>query len=308
MSNKMRIGVLLGGESSERSVSLKSGECVVNAIESLGHEAISIDPKHIDVTLMGFFKLDKVFIALHGGIGESGHVQALLDLLKIPYTGSGTLASAMSLNKLNSKEIWQSNSLKSADWVTLHKHAPMDDIKAQLLSVVCPVVVKPISQGCSIGVSKVDNNADLLEAVITAFEYDDDILIESFIAGREYTCAVLNGEALPIVQIRSEQFFDYDAKFGSQSATYHCPSDLTSEQERDMQVLALNAYNALGCRGWGRVDTILDESGDVFLIEMNTIPGMTTRSVFPMAAKEAGLSFEQVISSLLDSAKYEDIC
>ncbi|MCW8328993.1 D-alanine--D-alanine ligase [Photobacterium sp. SDRW27] len=302
----MRVGVLTGGDSSERMVSLKSGNCIADAIESLGHEAVKIDPRHIDITLQGFFNLDKVFIALHGGMGESGHIQALLDLLKIPYTGSGLLASANSLNKLKTKEIWKSNALTSADWITVNKHTPTPEIKTSLSDLKYPVVVKPLNQGCSIGVSKADTADQLFDSLLGAFEYDDDILVESFITGREYTCAILNDEPLPVVQIRSEQFFDYDAKFGSQSATYHCPSDLTPEEEQHMQAIALKAYQALGCRGWGRVDTILSPSGEVFLIEMNTVPGMTTRSVFPMAAKEAGLSFEDTVEKLLASADYDN--
>ncbi|MDX1302903.1 D-alanine--D-alanine ligase [Photobacterium sp.] len=303
----MRIGVLLGGDSSEREVSLKSGKCIADAIESMGHEVMSIDPRHIDITLQGFFNLDKVFIALHGGMGEGGHIQALLDLLKIPYTGSGMLASALSLNKLKTKEIWRSANLKTADWLTVNKNISEKELKAMLSQAICPVVVKPLTQGCSIGIAKAENQAQLFEAVINAFEYDDTVLVESFITGREYTCAVLAGKPLPAVQIKSEAFFDFDAKFGSQSATYHCPSDLTLEQQTHMQLITLQAYEALGCRGWGRVDVILDENEEVHLIEMNTVPGMTTRSVFPMAAKESGLSFNDVVSSILDSACFDEV-
>lgn len=148
---------------------------------------------------------------------------------------------------------------------------------------------------------------ELYNALIDAFEYDDEILVEQFITGREYTCAILDGKALPVVQIKSDSFFDWDAKFGNQTATYHCPSDLTAEQEKAMQVAALTAYKTLGCRGWGRVDTFLDNQGKIWLIEMNTVPGMTTRSVFPMAAKEAGMSFEETIAALLESATYDDV-
>ncbi|PSW18000.1 D-alanine--D-alanine ligase [Photobacterium sanctipauli] len=303
----MRIGVLLGGDSSEREVSLKSGNCIASAIESLGHEAIKIDPRHIDITLQGFFNLDKVFIALHGGMGESGHIQALLDLLKIPYTGSGLLASATSLNKSKTKEVWKSHGLKTADWIQVNKHTPTESIKNSLADLTYPVVVKPLNQGCSIGITKADNPEQLFDALIKAFEYDDNILVETFITGREYTCAILDGQPLPSVQIKSDTFFDWDAKFGKQTATYHCPSDLTAEQEEKMQQAALKAYQVLGCRGWGRVDTFLDDEGEVHLIEMNTVPGMTTRSVFPMAAKEVGLSFEDTIAKLLDAASYDEV-
>lgn len=303
----MRIGIIYGGDSSERAVSLKSGNCIADAVESLGHEAIKIDPRHIDITLQGFFNLDKVFIALHGGMGESGHIQALLDLLKIPYTGSGLLASSISLNKLKTKEIWRSNGLRTADWIKVNKHIPTDTIKATLADLTYPVVVKPLNQGCSIGVSKASSPDELFKALVDAFEYDDDILVEQFITGREYTCAILDGKALPAVQIKSDTFFDWDAKFGDQTATYHCPSDLTDEQEKQMQEAALAAYKTLGCRGWGRVDTFLDDNGKVWLIEMNTVPGMTTRSVFPMAAKQAGLNFEETIAALLDSATFDDV-
>lgn len=303
----MRIGILYGGESSEREVSLKSGNCIADAVESLGHEAIKIDPRHIDITLQGFFNLDKVFIALHGGMGESGHIQALLDLLKIPYTGSGLLASSISLNKLKTKEIWRANGLPTADWIKVNKHTPTDTVKTTLAALSYPVVVKPLNQGCSIGVSKASSPEDLFNALVDAFEYDDDILVEQFITGREYTCAILDGKPLPVVQIKSDSFFDWNAKFGDQTATYHCPSDLTAEQEKAMQEAALTAYKTLGCRGWGRVDTFLDNEGKIWLIEMNTVPGMTTRSVFPMAAKEAGMSFENTIAALLESASFDDV-
>ncbi|MGF1680265.1 D-alanine--D-alanine ligase [Photobacterium makurazakiensis] len=303
----MRIGVLYGGDSSEREVSLKSGMCIADAIESLGHEAIKIDPRHIDITLQGFFNLDKVFIALHGGMGESGHIQALLDLLKIPYTGSGLLASSTSQNKHKTKEIWKANGLNTADWIQVNKHTPADSIKATLSNLTYPVIVKPLNQGCSIGITKADTPDSLFHALITAFEYDDNILVETFITGREYTCAILDGKPLPAVQIKSDSFFDWDAKFGNQTATYHCPSDLTAEQEQKMQQAALKAYQVLGCRGWGRVDTFLDDAGEVHLIEMNTVPGMTTRSVFPMATKEVGMSFEDTIAKLLDTASYDEV-
>jgi D-alanine-D-alanine ligase len=303
----MRVAVLLGGDSSEREVSLKSGKCIADALESMGHEVVSIDPRHIDITLQGFFKLDKVFIALHGGIGEGGHLQALLDLLKIPYTGSGMLASALSLNKMKTKEIWRYSNLKTADWLTVNKNMPEGKLEAILSQVICPVVVKPLTQGCSIGISKVETKDQLFDAVINAFEYDDTVLVESFITGREYTCAVLGDKALPVVQIKSDVFFDFDAKFGSQSATYHCPCDLSIEQQSRMQSIILQAYKALGCRGWGRIDVILDENDEVNLIEMNTVPGMTMRSVFPMAAEEFGLNFNDVVGEILDSACFDEV-
>ncbi|MEJ2765174.1 D-alanine--D-alanine ligase [Photobacterium sp. MCCC 1A19761] len=301
----MRIGILNGGDSSERSVSLKSGECIAKAVELLGYEAIKIDPRHIDVTLQGFFNLDRIFIALHGGIGESGHIQALCDMLKIPYTGSGLLASSTSLNKHKTKEIWKANGLNTAEWMIVSKKTPSDSIKETLSKLSYPVVVKPLNQGCSLGVTKADNPQDLFSALTAAFEYDEEVIVEAFIQGREYTCAILDDQALPVVQIKSETFFDWNAKFGNETATYHCPSDLTPEQERQMQAIALKAYQVLGCRGWGRIDTFLDDQGEIYLIEMNTVPGMTTRSVFPMAAKQAGISFEGVIEKLLRSATFD---
>ncbi|HIF9247903.1 TPA: D-alanine--D-alanine ligase family protein [Photobacterium damselae] len=301
----MRIGVLYGGDSSEREVSLKSGTRIIAAIESLGHEAIHLDPRYIDLSMLGFYKLDKVFIALHGGMGESGHVQSLLDILQIPYIGSGVLASAISLNKLKTKEIWQANDLITAPWVLIQKTMSQVDIMALCSELTFPVVVKPLNQGCSIGVAKADNEVQLWDALLAAFEYDTEVLVEQFIVGREYTCAVLNGESLPVVQICSEEFFDWNAKFGTQSATYHCPSDLTSIEEQTMQETILAAYQALGCRGWGRIDVLLTEHNDVYLIEMNTIPGMTERSVFPMAAAQAGLSYEALIEQLLDHAQFD---
>ncbi|MCG3865582.1 MULTISPECIES: D-alanine--D-alanine ligase [unclassified Photobacterium] len=303
----MRIGVLCGGRSSEREVSLKSGARIIAAIKTLGHEAIHLDPCDIDISMLNLYQLDKVFIALHGGIGESGHIQSLLDILQIPYVGCGLLSSAVSLNKLKTKEVWLANNLLTAPWVLIRKAMTQQEILACCQNITFPVVIKPLNQGCSIGVTKADNEEQLWHALLAAFEYDAEVLVEQFIAGREYTCAVLNDKALPVVQICSESFFDWSAKFGTQSATYHCPSDLNADEESAMQASALSAYQALGCRGWGRVDVILTENNDIYLIEMNTIPGMTERSVYPMAAAQAGFSYEELISELLDQAQFDHI-
>ncbi|WP_318500012.1 D-alanine--D-alanine ligase family protein [Photobacterium leiognathi] len=303
----MRVGVLCGGRSSEREVSLKSGAQIVSAVKALGHDVIQLDPCSIDLSMLNLYKLDKVFIALHGGLGESGHIQALLDILQIPYVGSGVLASAISLNKLKTKEVWSANGLLTAPWVLVRKSTYQSDILKACGEITFPVVIKPLNQGCSIGVAKADNEEQLWQALLAAFEYDDEVLVEQFIVGREYTCAVLNDEALPVVQICSDTFFDWSAKFGVQSATYHCPSDLSEQEEKSMQQVVKAAYKALGCRGWGRVDVLLTENNDVYLIEMNTIPGMTERSVYPMAAAQAGLTYEALIAKLLDKAQFDTI-
>ena len=303
----MRIGVLCGGRSSEREVSLKSGARIIAAVETLGHEAVHLDPCDIDLSMLNSYKLDKVFIALHGGLGESGHIQSLLDILQIPYVGSGVLASAVSLNKLKTKEIWLSNGLLTASWVLVRKPMTQSEILASCSELSFPVVIKPLNQGCSIGVTKADDQTQLWQALLAAFEYDSEVLVEEFIVGREYTCAVLNNEALPAVQICSDTFFDWSAKFGTQSATYHCPSDLTEQEEKVMQQTVMAAYHSLGCRGWGRVDVLLTENNDIYLIEMNTIPGMTERSVFPMAAARAGFSYEDLIAQLLGQAQFDTV-
>ncbi|KKD01742.1 D-alanine--D-alanine ligase family protein [Photobacterium halotolerans] len=303
----MRVGVLMGGESSERSVSLRSGHAVCEAIDELGHEAIAIDPVSLHATLEALQSVDKVFIALHGSLGESGHIQGLLDWLKIPYTGSGLATSALCLNKRRTRQILAQHGFHYANWVVVDRQQSLQAIQSAADAIGYPLVVKPSSQGCSIGVSKVESPAQLEAAVMQAFEYDHDILLEAFISGREYTCGILGDTALPVVQIRSETFFDWTAKFGAQTATYHCPSDLDSDTERAIQQLSLSAFQALGCRGWGRLDVILGDDGQLYPIEMNTSPGMTQRSVYPMASREIGLDFPRTIEQILALATFDPV-
>ncbi|MCM0147878.1 D-alanine--D-alanine ligase [Photobacterium galatheae] len=303
----MRVGVLMGGESSERSVSLRSGQAVSDAITELGYDVVAIDPKELYETLDALTSVDKVFIALHGSLGESGHVQGLLDWLKIPYTGSGLASSALCLNKLRTRQILAQRGFHYANWHSVHREHAMAENIAIADSMGYPLVVKPSSQGCSIGVNKVESPDELATAIRQAFDYDDDILLESFISGREYTCGILGDRALPVVQICSDTFFDWSAKFGAQTASYHCPSDLAAETEQAIQQLALNAFHALGCRGWGRLDVILGDDGKIHPIEMNTSPGMTPRSVFPMATREIGLDFPQTIEQILALASFDPV-
>ncbi|UTM56857.1 D-alanine--D-alanine ligase [Photobacterium sp. CCB-ST2H9] len=303
----MRVGVLMGGESSERSVSLRSGQAVSDAIAELGHDVVTIDPNELYKTLDALSSVDKVFIALHGSLGESGHVQGLLDWLKIPYTGSGLASSALCLNKLRTRQILAQQGFHYTKWYGVHRHQPMEEIIAAAESLGYPLVVKPSSQGCSIGVNKIESPDELPTAIRQAFDYDDDILLESFISGREYTCGILGEQALPVVQICSDTFFDWSAKFGAQTASYHCPSDLPPESELAIQQLAIRAFHALGCRGWGRLDVILGDDGNIYPIEMNTSPGMTPRSVFPMATRETGLDFTQTIEQILALASFDPV-
>ncbi|QUJ67920.1 D-alanine--D-alanine ligase [Photobacterium sp. GJ3] len=303
----MRVGVLMGGESSERSVSLRSGEAVCEAINQLGYEAISIDPCRLSDTLDALKSVEKVFIALHGNLGESGHIQGLLDWLEIPYTGSGLSSSSICLNKHRARQVLSEQGFHYAKWQAVHRSHNAEAIVAAAEHVGYPLVVKPTSQGCSIGVTKVSSPEDLSAAVRQAFDYDDNILLEGFISGKEYTCGILGDQALPVVQIRSETFFDWAAKFGTQTATYHCPSDLSPSEEQAIQAVSLAAFHALGCRGWGRLDIILGDDGRIYPIEMNTSPGMTPRSVFPMASREIGLDFAQTIESILALASFDPV-
>ncbi|NAW88884.1 D-alanine--D-alanine ligase [Photobacterium halotolerans] len=303
----MRVGVLMGGESSERSVSLRSGQAVCEAIDELGHEVIAIDPSSLHDTLAVLQSVDKVFIALHGSLGESGHIQGLLDWLKIPYTGSGLATSALCLNKLRTRQILAQHGFHYANWAAVHRQQSLQEIQSAADALGYPLVVKPSSQGCSIGVSKVESPAQLETAVMQAFDYNHDILLEAFISGREYTCGILGDTALPVVQICSDTFFDWTAKFGAQTATYHCPSDLNADTERAIQQLSLSAFQALGCRGWGRLDVILGDDGKIYPIEMNTSPGMTQRSVFPMASRETGLDFTRTIEQILALATFDPV-
>ncbi|WP_235403529.1 MULTISPECIES: D-alanine--D-alanine ligase [Enterobacter] len=302
-----KIAVLSGGTSAEREVSLNSGAAVLAGLREGGVNAHLVDPKEVDVTQLKAMGFDKVFIALHGRGGEDGTLQGLLDLIGLPYTGSGVMASAISMDKLRSKLLWQGAGLSVAPWVALTRRefelGLSDSVNARIAELGLPVIVKPSREGSSVGMSKVDKADDLASALALAFQHDDEVLVEKWLSGPEFTVAMLGEEILPSIRIQpAGVFYDYEAKYLSDETQYFCPSGLEAEREADLQSLVLKAWHVLGCQGWGRIDVMQDRDGQFYLLEANTSPGMTSHSLVPMAARQAGMSFSQLVVRILDQA------
>jgi D-alanine-D-alanine ligase len=295
-----KVAVLLGGRSAEREVSLKSGGMVLNALKSRGVDAHPFDPseKGFEVLVKEQFK--SVFIVLHGRFGEDGTVQGILEWLGIPYTGSGVLASALAMDKVRTKRIWAAEKLPTPRYELLSGDTNFR-IAARKLGV--PLMVKPASEGSSIGMSKVRAPGKLEEAYRLAAKYDPVVIAEAFIDGIELTCGILGEQALPLIKLETpREFYDYDAKYLADDTRYILPSGLPAKKERELQALCLAAFRTLGCRGWGRVDLMLNKRGRPFLLEVNTAPGMTDHSLVPMAARAVGLSYEDLCLKILEGA------
>jgi D-alanine-D-alanine ligase len=304
-----KVAVLMGGRSAEREISLMSGEGVLKALQSKGVNAYAFDPANQamdQLTQQGF---THAFIALHGRYGEDGSVQGALELLEIPYTGSGVMASAIAMDKVMTKRIWSALGLSTPKSVSL---AP-DEQSQQAIDAIpqtlgLPLIVKPPREGSSIGITKVTTAKGLEAATQLAIQYDPDLLCEEFIDGEELTCPVIgNGihaRALPVVRIAApDGAYDYQNKYFTDDVKYHCPSGLPETEEQAIQALVVAAYRALGCRGWGRADIMLRATDrKPFLLEMNTSPGMTSHSLVPMSARAAGISYEDLCIQLLQSA------
>ena len=289
------IAVLMGGYSAEREISLKSGKAVYEALLENNVDCFAFDLTKDNLESLWEKEFDKAFIVLHGRGGEDGYMQSQLEKKGIPYTGSDSSASALCMNKAITKEVWQQHLLPLSPSIVASKANSPENIDIPL-----PWAVKPILEGSSIGISKVVNISELDDALHLAWQYGD-ALIEHWIQGSEYTVAVLNGETLPSVKIVTENvFYDYDSKYFSDSTQYLCPSDLTEEEESYLQTIAMEAFRATGASGWGRVDFIIAEDKTPYLLEINTVPGMTSHSLVPMAAKARGISFKQLVLSILN--------
>ena len=303
-----KVAVLFGGNSAERDVSLKSGAAVLAGLREGGVDAHGIDPRHVDVTRLKEMGFCKAFIALHGRGGEDGTLQGLLELTGVPYTGSGVMASAIAMDKVRSKLLWQGAGLPVAPWVALTRREfelglKSDDIRS-IVELDLPVIVKPSREGSSVGMSKVSHKEELQTALALAFQYDEEVLIEKWLSGPEFTVSILGNEILPSIRIQTTGiFYDYEAKYLSEDTKYFCPSGLEEEREAELQSLVLKAWHVLGCRGWGRIDVMLDSDGQFYLLEANTSPGMTSHSLVPMAARQAGLSFSQLVMRILELAE-----
>jgi len=296
-----KVGVLLGGKSAEREVSLKSGGMVLAALRGRGVDAHPFDPAERGLDALLDARYDRVFIALHGRFGEDGTVQGVLEWLGIPYTGSGVLASALAMDKLRAKLVWQARGLPTPPYEILPASADMAAVAGRL---GLPLMVKPVSEGSSLGMSKVRAAAALEEAYALAVNYDRVVMAEKFVEGMELTVGILGDEVLPIIKLETPRdFYDYQAKYIADDTRYILPCGLPPARERDLQALSREAFAALGCRGWGRVDLMLDAAGAPYLLEVNTAPGMTDHSLVPMAARAAGLSYDDLCLRILEAAR-----
>jgi D-alanine-D-alanine ligase len=300
LKNFGKVAVLFGGRSAEREVSLKSGSAVLAALQRSGVDAYAFDPASRPLQALVDERIDHVFIALHGRFGEDGTVQGALELMGISYTGSGVMASAIAMDKWRTKLIWQSAGLPIPEYEALT--APTDwNAVADHLDL--PLFVKPSSEGSSVGVTKVKTVEELPLAYAEAAKHDKVVIAESCVGGGEYTVAILNGHTLPVIKIEpANEFYDYEAKYLRDDTRYLCPSGLSVEEEAAMQHLALLAFQLVGCTGWGRVDFLRGDDGKFYLLEINTSPGMTDHSLVPMAARQAGISFEQLVVQILEGA------
>ena len=295
-----KVAVLLGGKSAEREVSLKSGGMVLNALRSRGVDALPFDPAERGLDALIGERFERAFIALHGRFGEDGTVQGVLEWLGIPYTGSGVLASALAMDKLRTKLLWHAEGLPTPPYAVLTKDS---DLRTVARKLGVPLMVKPASEGSSIGMSKVRSAARLDEAYALAVNYDRVVIAEMFIDGTELTAGILGDQVLPLIKIETPRdFYDYEAKYIADDTRYIVPCGLSAGRERDMQALCLKAFRAVGCRGWGRVDLMLNRQGRPFVLEVNTVPGMTDHSLVPKAARAVGMSYEDLCLRILEAA------
>ncbi|GIX23340.1 MULTISPECIES: D-alanine--D-alanine ligase [Caldimonas] len=303
-----KVAVLMGGLSAEREVSLMSGTGVLQALLSQGVDAHAFDPAQRDLSELKREGFDRCFIALHGRFGEDGTVQGALELLRIPYTGSGVMASSMAMDKVMAKRVWRFEGLPTPDWRLV---TSAEETRAALQALGAPMIVKPAREGSTLGLTKVERVEQCDAAYALASSYDTEVLCEEFIAGDETTCPVLgegaSAQALPVIRIVAPQGnYDYQNKYFTDTTQYHCPSGLPAEEEREIQRIVVQAYRTLGCRGWGRADVMIRASDRrPFLLEINTSPGMTGHSLVPMSARAAGLSYEQLCLWLVSQAALE---
>jgi len=304
-----RVGVLFGGRSAERQISVMSGTGVLQALKERGVDAHAFDPGTQSVAQLAAAGFDRVFIALHGRFGEDGTIQGVLEWLRIPYTGSGVQASSIAIDKVTTKRIWEYEELPTPAWEVLNATTDWKRVVAELGDAL---IVKPAREGSTIGISKVltHDNDELAVAYQEAAQHDDLVLVEELVRGRELTCAVLgegaNARALPLVEIRAPgENYAYQNKYFTDDTQYLCPAPLSAKLTQEIQQLCLRGYNAVGASGWGRVDVMLhvDARGDLpYLLEVNTAPGMTSHSLMPMAAKAVGLSYADLVLEILSNA------
>lgn len=297
-----RVAVVMGGTSAERDISLLSGGAVLDSLLRSGVNAIGIDADRTLLDKLRNEQVERVFIMLHGRDGEDGKLQGALEWMDLPYTGSGVLASALAMDKQRSKLVWQRIGLSTPPFHELSS----DTDFSQVLRELGPCFVKPVNEGSSIGIGGAETVAELMEAWRRASQYDPRVMAESWIRGREFTVALLDDKVLPVIELRSpNKFYDYEAKYISEKTQYLCPAELSKAETAMLQQMSLEAYRALGCSGWGRVDAMQDDKGQFWLLEVNTAPGMTSHSLVPMAAREYGLDFDALVMRILHTSTYE---
>ena len=295
-----RVAVVYGGTSTEREVSLKSGAAVLAALLRRDVAAFGFDPRELPLQQLLSMGTQRVWIALHGPGGEDGTLQGALECLGIPYTGSGVMGSAIGMDKLRTKRLAQAAGIATSDYVELTGE---QDLEAALARLKLPLIVKPATQGSSVGMTKVERAQDFAAAYRVAAAVDHSVLAESWISGAEYTVSILSGEALPSIRIKpATTFYDYEAKYLRNDTQYFCPSGLSKPAEEHLAQLGLAAFAAVGAEGWGRADFMMDSTGRPQLLEINTVPGMTDHSLVPMAAKAAGISFDELAWRILESS------
>ena len=301
MSNASKFGkvaVLLGGKSAEREVSLDSGKAVLEALVRSGINAEAFDPQERSVTEL--VNYDRAFIVLHGRGGEDGQIQGVLDWLNIPYTGTPVQGSAIGMDKVKTKQIWQGSELPTAPYRLITADTNFNEVIDKL---GLPLIIKPVHEGSSIGMSKVEKTEDFETALSKATTHDSIVMAEQWITGSEYTVVILNGEALPVIRLEPPKdvaFYDYEAKYKRNDTQYGIPSGLSDADEKHLKELALRAFQAVGASGWGRIDAMRDEQGNFWLLEVNTVPGMTDHSLVPKAAQAIGLNFDQLCLTILE--------
>ena len=295
-----KVAVLMGGQSAEREVSLNSGGAVLKALLARGVDAHGVDPDKRVLETLRAGRFERVFIALHGRGGEDGVIQGALESTGLPYTGSGVLASALGMDKLRTKQLWLGAGLPTLPFRLLDAGTDPGSLVDEL---GLPLAVKPSREGSSIGVSRVTDIRQLQAAWEGAAAYDAAVLVEPWLAGAEYTGAVLQGEPLPLIRLETpREFYDYEAKYHADDTRYHCPCGLDSDREAELRRLVLKAFKVLDGYGWGRVDLIMDKQGQPWLLEVNTVPGMTSHSLVPMAARAAGIDFEELVWRILETS------
>jgi len=298
VSNASKVAVLLGGKSAEREVSLDSGTAVLEALMRSGVNAEAFDPQERSVTEL--VNYDRAFVVLHGRGGEDGQIQGALEWLNIPYTGTGVQGSAIGMDKVKTKQVWQGSELPTAPYRIVTKNSNAQEIVSAL---DLPLIIKPVHEGSSIGMSKVEKVEDFADAIAKATEHDAVVMAEKWITGREFTIVILNGQALPVIRLQPPEdvaFYDYEAKYQRNDVEYGIPCGLSESEEKELQALALRAFQAVGASGWGRIDAMQDEQGKFWLLEVNTVPGMTSHSLVPKAAAAVGYSFDALCVAILE--------